>query len=231
MDLIGRPRGSGLARRRGGVLSTPEGRTLVIGGVAAAMTAAVAVAEIGRVWRRGSAPLPSETDAPLAAAEEAVAETVEMAVAGFQEAPTRENAMFNLLASFVITFAAARGITHLLRVRGHYGPFRNFTARGRHIHHFVPGIVLAFVAGAWAIVSTDPGAEPRLALVFGTGMGLTLDESALLLELDDVYWSKDGLLSVQITMAVTALLGALLLAARFIRRGEPIVLDPAVPSE
>ena len=44
-------------------------------------------------------------------------------------------------------------------------------------------------------------------------MGLTLDESALLLELDDVYWSEEGLLSVQITLAVTALLGAVALAA------------------
>ena len=48
---------------------------------------------------------------------------------------------------------------------------------------------------------------------FGVGMGLTLDESALLLELDDVYWSREGLLSVQITLAVAALLAALALGA------------------
>ena len=47
-----------------------------------------------------------------------------------------------------------------------------------------------------------------LAVPFGVGMGLTLDESALLLELDDVYWSREGLLSVQITLAVTALLAS-----------------------
>ena len=52
-----------------------------------------------------------------------------------------------------------------------------------------------------------------LAVPFGVGLGLTLDESALLLELEDVYWSREGLLSVQITLAVMAMLGALALGA------------------
>jgi hypothetical protein len=60
-------------------------------------------------------------------------------------------------------------------------------------------------------------------------MGLTLDESALLLELDDVYWSREGLLSVQVTLTVAAMLGALALGLRFLRRGEQIVLEPAGP--
>ena len=215
------------APRRTRSWNTPEGRTLLIGGVAAAITAAVAAGEIGRVWRRGSAPLPSETDAPLQAAEEAVAETVEAAVAGFQEAPTRENALFNLLASFVVTFCAARGITHVLRENQRAGPFRNMVLGRRHIHHFVPGIVLAFTAGTLAITTHNESLEPKLAIAFGAGMGMTLDESALLLELDDVYWSQEGLISVQITLAVIAFLGALLLAARFVRRGEHVVLDSA----
>jgi hypothetical protein len=226
VELTRRPRRS-LPARRGRGLNTPEGRTLIIGGVAAAITAAVAAGEIGRVWRRGSAPLPSETDAPLQAAEEAVAETVEAAVAGFQEAPTQENALFNLLASFVVTFCAARGITHLLRENQRVGPFKNMIFGRRHIHHFVPGIVLTFIAGTLAITTHREALEPKLAIAFGAGMGMTLDESALLLELDDVYWSQEGLISVQITLAVIAFLGALLLGARFVRRGEDIVLDPA----
>jgi hypothetical protein len=56
-------------------------------------------------------------------------------------------------------------------------------------------------------------------------MGLTLDESALLLELDDVYWSREGVLSVQITLAAMALISASVLAARFLRRGEEVVLE------
>jgi hypothetical protein len=61
-------------------------------------------------------------------------------------------------------------------------------------------------------------------------MGLTLDESALLLELEDVYWSPEGILGVQISLAVAALIGTVGLGVRFIRRGERIVLDaPATP--
>jgi hypothetical protein len=197
-----------------------------LGGVAVLAVGAVVVGELGRVWKRGSAPLPSEADNLLLAAEEAVAETAQVARVGYEQASTRENAMFNLLSSFVGTFLAARGITALLRHRPTVGPFRNLRVGRRHIHHFVPGIVIAFSAGAGAIVTRNERLEPRLAVPFGMGMGLTLDESALLLELEDVYWSREGLLSVQITMAVAALLASIALALRFLRRGERAVLEP-----
>ena len=187
---------------------------------------AVVADELGRVWRRGSAPLPHEADNLLLAAEEAVAETAQVARAGYEQGSTRENSMFNLLSSFVVTFLAARGISYLLRGRPTVGPFRNLRVGRRHIHHFVPGIVMAFSAGAAAILTRDETLEPKLAVPFGVGMGLTLDESALLLELDDVYWSREGLLSVQITMAVASLLASIALALRFLRRGERVVLDP-----
>jgi hypothetical protein len=194
--------------------------------VAAAALAAVVAGEVGRVWRRGSAPLPSEAPNLLLAAEEAVAETAQVARAGYAEVSTRENATFNLLSSFVGTFIAARGITYLLRNQPHVGPFRNVRVGRRHIHHFVPGIVIAFAAGAAAILTRDEDLEPKLAVPFGVGMGLTLDESALLLELEDVYWTREGLLSVQITLAVTALLASMALGLRFLRRGEQAVLPP-----
>lgn len=193
--------------------------------VAAAATGAVAVVEYGRVWRHGSAPLPTDTEEPLRAAAEAAAETAEVAREGYRAGSTRENALFNLLASFVVTFITARMIAWLLRGRRSLGPFRNMVVGRRHIHHFVPGIVLAFAAGGAGIVSRNERAELWLALPFGAGMGLTLDESALLLEFDDVYWSEEGILSVQITLAVTALLAVMALAARFLRRGEQAVLD------
>jgi hypothetical protein len=195
--------------------------------VAGAALAAVVAGEIGRVWRRGSAPLPSEAPNLLLAAEEAVAETAQVARAGYAEVSTRENATFNLLTSFVATFISARAITYLLRSQPRVGPFRNLRVGRRHIHHFVPGIVIAFGAGAAAILTRDEDLEPKLAVPFGVGMGLTLDESALLLELDDVYWTREGLLSVQITLTVTALLASLALGLRFLRRGEQAVLPPA----
>jgi len=199
--------------------------TVLLGVVATGAVAAVTLAEVGRVWRRGSAPLPGETGDVLSAAEEAVAETAQVARVGYQEVSGRENAMFNLLASFAGTFLATRTITYVLRRRRTLGPFRNLRLGRRHIHHFVPGIAIAFAAGAAAILTRDEALEPKLAVPFGVGMGLTLDESALLLELDDVYWTREGILSVQITLAVMSLLAALALGLRFLRRGEEVVLE------
>lgn len=200
--------------------------TMALGVFAGAAFAAVVAVEVGRVWRRGSAPPLAEADDALQAAAEAVAETAEVARTGYREVSTRENAMFNLLTSFVGSFMLARGVTALLRSRPQVGPFRSLRVGRRHIHHFVPGIVLAFSAGAAAIVTRDEELEPKLAVPFGIGMGLTLDESALLLELDDVYWSEEGVVSVQIGLAVAAMLAAVALAGRFLRRGEQVVLEP-----
>ena len=198
---------------------------MALGVLAGAAFAAVVAIEVGRVWRRGSAPALAETEDAFQAAAEAVVETAEVARTGYQEVSTRENAMFNLLTSFVTSFMLARGVTALLRERQRVGPFRNLSVGRRHIHHFVPGIALAFSAGAAAIVTRNEDLEAKLAVPFGVGMGLTLDESALLLELDDVYWSEEGIVSVQIALAVAAMMAAVALAGRFLRRGEQVVLE------
>jgi hypothetical protein len=207
----------------------PGRGTLALGALATAAVAAVVVIEVRRAWRRGSAPALRDTEHPILAAEEAVAEAARVARAGYREVSTRENSMFNLLTSFAATFILVRSVTYGLRKRRTLGPFRNVRVGRRHIHHFVPGIVVAFASGAAAIVTRDERLEPWLAVPFGVGMGLTLDESALLLDLEDVYWSREGLLSVQITLAVMAMLGALALALRFLWRGEQVVLEPTAP--
>jgi hypothetical protein len=90
----------------------------------------------------------------------------------------------------------------------------------RHIHHFVPGILLAFASGSAALFATDPKMRETLAIPLGIGIGLTLDESALLLDLEDVYWSREGLVGVQITLATASVMAAGMLAQRILRRGE-----------
>jgi len=215
----------GLIRRRNGLRA--DTRTFALGGVATALAAAVIGGELARVWHRGSAPLPAETEEPLLAAAEAVAETASVARAGYENVSVTENALFNLFTSFVVSFISVRAITTLLRDRRRVGPFRNLMVGRRHIHHFVPGIALTFVTGTVAIATRREGLERWLAVPFGAGMGLTLDESALLLELDDVYWSEEGIVSVQIALAAIAMLSAVALAARFLRRGEELVLDEA----
>jgi hypothetical protein len=202
-------------------------RTWALGVVAIATTTAVAGGEVVRVWRRGSAPLPAETEHVFGAAGEATRETVEVALTGYREGSKRENALLNLLGSFSLTFGMARASTLLIRRRGRLGPFRNLRVGGRHIHHFVPGIALAFVAGGVSVVTRNDALDPWLALPFGVGVALTLDESALLLELDDVYWTERGLVSVQITLGVLSLLSSVALALRVLRRGEARVLGAA----
>jgi hypothetical protein len=163
------------------------------------------------------------------AAIDAASETAEVARVGFRETPARETAMFNLVSSFVTALVAARGIALVLRTRPSVGPFRNMTLGRRHIHHFIPGLVMVFTSGAAAIVTRDDALEPWLAVPFGAGMGLVLDESALLLELDDVYWSEEGVVGVQISLAAASILACMALAARFLRRGEAVVLQTPEP--
>jgi hypothetical protein len=214
----------------------PGGRlergTLGLGVLALGTTGAVAALELARVWRRGSAPLPAEADHVLGAAAVAARETTEVTLAGYHESTRREAALLNLLVSFEVAFGLARVSTWTIRRRGNFGPFRNVTWGSRHVHHFVPGILLAFGAGAASIVSRNEGLDPWLALPFGAGVGLTLDESALLLRLDDVYWTEEGLLSVQISLTTMALVAGGALATRLLRRGEAQVLEgPRRPAQ
>jgi hypothetical protein len=216
-------------RRRRRVAS--DRRTVALGVLALVSTGAVGAGEVARVWRRGSAPLPAETADVLGAAEEAARQTVEVAVAGFREGSRAEAALLNLLGSFTVAFGAVRATTHVIRMRGSLGPMRNVVVGRRHIHHFVPGIVLAFLSGGAGIVTRSERVDSWLAVSFGVGLALTLDESALLLDLDDVYWTEDGVVSVQITLGAVGMLSALVLVLRALRRGEERVLAEAARLE
>jgi hypothetical protein len=198
--------------------------TETLAGSAVVLTATAIALEFGHVWRRGRAPLPAETEDVQLAAAEAARETVEVARAGYRSGSARETALLNLLVAYAGTAAVARVSTHVIRSRGRMGPFHNRRVAGRHIHHFVPGIGLAFIAGGASIVSREESHDRYLAVPFGIGAALTLDEAALLVELEDVYWSKQGVLSVQVSMATLSLLGALALGLRVMKRGEAEVL-------
>jgi hypothetical protein len=204
------------------------GGTHVLGAMAVSGTIAAVALEYVHVWRKGSAPLLDEVEgtARLAAGAEAALETVEVAVEGYRGGSARENALLNVLVAFSLTLGAARASTHVLRASGGrpVGPFRNVSVGRRHIHHFVPGIALAFVAGGTSILSRNERLDPWLAVPFGAGAALTLDESALLLLLDDVYWTEEGVVSVQIALGAMALLSAGAVTLRMLRRGEREVL-------
>ena len=223
--VLKRPPPPLLARRL-----SPQRRTQLLGITALGTTGTVVGLELARVWQRGSAQMPADAEAPsevVVAGAEAALQTVEVVHEGYVAATPRENTLLNLLAAYVVTFGLARLSTHRIRTRGRFGPFRNVKIADRHVHHFVPGMTLAFVSGGVSIVSRDARLGQWLALPFGAGLALTLDESALLLRLDDVYWTEEGIVSVQIAATTAAMLGALTLARRLFRRGEARVLGPA----
>jgi hypothetical protein len=101
-----------------------------------------------------------------------------------------------LLGAMLLSFGFIRFSTRMIRAEVSWWP-GNVTPGGLHIHHLVFGIVMMMVAGfaAFAIQPDSPWFE-ICAAVFGVGMGLTLDEFALWLHLEDVYWSEEGRSSV-----------------------------------
>ncbi|AGZ41383.1 hypothetical protein [Actinoplanes friuliensis] len=115
-----------------------------------------------------------------------------------------------LFLSFLTTFVATRIITRMIRAG--VGPFRNNLTGGVHIHHAVPGILLT-LTGAYLSVGvggTRPWSEISGVLI-GVGSSLILDEFALILHLQDVYWSPEGQLSVQLVALALSGMGLVLL--------------------
>jgi hypothetical protein len=202
-----------------------QARTRTLGALATTTSCALLGGELLRVWRRGAAPAPARPAAVLEGGAVAARETVAVIRQGYRAGPANETALLNLFLSFGATFALVRAITHL--IRNGVGPLGNVRVGRRHIHHFVPGILLAFAAGGVSIGVRRERLDEWLALPFGAGVALVLDESALLLELEDVYWSEEGVLSVQIAFGATALLASLALTVRLLRRGEQLVLRGA----
>lgn len=178
---------------------------------------AVIAGQFGRMLRR-RAQQHEDGDGLVEAAPVAALDTVSVAVSGYAATPRSETVLFNLLAGFLASFALVR--TSTLAIRDDFGPFRNVSVGGRHIHHFVPGILIAFASGTAALLTDNDALEDRLALPMGIGMGLTFDEAALLLDLRDVYWTREGLLSVQLSLGATAILSIAILTLRMLRRGE-----------
>lgn len=115
-----------------------------------------------------------------------------------------------VLLAFLVTFVVTRAITRLIRAGR--GPFGNTEVGGLHVHHQVAGIFLLLGAGAGEF-AYRPGAPwlQVLACAFGVGAALTLDEFALWLHLDDVYWAEQGRKSVDAVLVAAAIAALLLI--------------------
>ncbi len=194
-----------------------ERATVGLAALALGGAGAVLAGQFGRMLQRRSHGVP-DGEKLVEAAPAAAIDTVGVAVSGYSAAPRSETVLFNLLAGFLGSFALVRLSTW--GIRDSWGPFRNVSLGGRHIHHFVPGIAIGFASATAALLTDDEVLEERLAVSTGIGMGLTFDEAALLLDLRDVYWTREGLLSVQLSLGATAILSIAILTQRMLRRGE-----------
>jgi hypothetical protein len=121
--------------------------------------------------------------------------------------------LFLVLVGFVASFGFIRLSTRLMRSpRVPWWPGSVVSEGGVHVHHLVFGIVTMMVSGVASFALSDVGLWYELcAAAFGIGLGLTIDEFALWLYLDDVYWSKQGRSSIDATVLVAALMGLVLI--------------------
>jgi hypothetical protein len=139
--------------------------------------------------------------------------------------------LFVLLVGFIVTFLIARLNTRLTRRHGrsHMGIASVVTPGGLHIHHSVFGIIAMVIVGilTFALQPGSPWLEV-LAFFFGCGAALTLDEFALILHLEDVYWTGEGRKSIDaVILGVTfiTLLLTGLLPRTFSELGDYITLS------
>ena len=103
-----------------------------------------------------------------------------------------------------MVFVALRVLTHWIR-RGHGPSGGGLSLGGRHFHHYNLGIALLSVVGAIGLRGSERGRRhPATAIAYGTANALVVDELALLLDLRDVYWAKDGRTSVDAAVGVIA---------------------------
>jgi hypothetical protein len=107
-------------------------------------------------------------------------------------------------ASFTLTFAGLRGLTHWIRA-GHGPSSGGVSLGGNHFHHYNIGIgMLATVAGIGLRGTEAQRRHPAAAIAYGAANAMIVDELALLLDLKDVYWAHDGRESVDVAVGLIA---------------------------
>lgn len=122
-----------------------------------------------------------------------------------------KQAIFFLFVSFLIAFLCARAYTRLARIYG----WGSGSIGGVHLHHAVPGLLLVLIAGVLSFTVWGDGTPAReaIAILFGVGAGLVLDEWALIFYLRDVYWSREGQSSIDAVIMGSLAAGILLVVS------------------
>src|SRR3954463_16774137 len=144
--------------------------------------------------------------------------TFASAIGGTWDSLSERRFLFLTLVGFVVAFGFIRLSTRLMRSpRVPWWPGSVVSESGVHMHHLFFGIVLMMAAGglSFAAGETDGPWYAVYAVLFGVGFGLAIDEYALWLHLDDVYWSREGRSSIDATLVALGLI--LLVVLAFVR--------------
>jgi len=128
-----------------------------------------------------------------------------------QMVDTGKQPLFLCASAFLITFVITRIIVRSIRAGS--SPLKDNVVGGVHIHHAVPGLVLMVVSGLTALGAQSLGWRSAAGVGFGIGLALVLDEFALILHLEDVYWSEQGRTSVNAVLLVGGVIVLVLLGA------------------
>ena len=127
----------------------------------------------------------------------------------------KENQLI-ILSSFLVAFLVVRTVTHAIRAGRWKRVLRNVVSPGgTHFHHLVIGIVLLLTSGYMGIGFSTGTLRHTIAATFGVGAALTLDEFALWLHLQDVYWAKEGRQSVDAVIIAATIAGLGVLGSGF----------------
>jgi hypothetical protein len=114
--------------------------------------------------------------------------------------------LFLVLVGFILSFAFIRMSTRLMRSpRAQWWPGSVVSESGVHVHHLVFGIVTMMIAGTLGLAALGDSPYTEIcAFLFGVGVGLTIDEFALWVYLEDVYWAEQGRSSIDATVIAAA---------------------------
>jgi hypothetical protein len=132
-----------------------------------------------------------------------------------------EQAVFLVFVGFLVSFAFIRMSTRIIRSESvSWWPGNIESDSGLHLHHLVFGIVTMMAAGTLGFLSDGRTPYTEIcALLFGVGVGLTIDEFALWVHLEDVYWEEEGRSSIDATVIAASLMLLIVLGV------SPVVID------
>lgn len=114
--------------------------------------------------------------------------------------------------AFTATFGIARLVTGVIKLGG--GSTGNLSAGSVHLHHYLWGILLVIGVAIFGLVDRSARTRAWMGAALGVGVALIVDEAALLVSFEDVYWKSTGWSSVAVAILVIGIAGSILIFTR-----------------